>query len=192
MRRLLAVTLSTWFTFGAITSADSAVKDRPTGTITPSRPVAPPLQVENPVAPKATAVTQAPTRKPEHVAHVGEPVRDEYLVFLEDGDRRQVPAAAAALAHAHSGRLIRVWNDGVQGFWISMNAAEAEAMLHDPRVRAVEENAILHSSGTQTVGGSDPFWHLDRIDQRSSTLDGTFQYCSGATQVYAYIFDRGV
>jgi hypothetical protein len=68
--------------------------------------------------------------------------------------------------------------------------ALARGDLRDIR-RSVEENAVLHESGSESVGGSDPFWHLDRIDQRSGT-DGAFQYCSGATQVYAYIFDRGV
>jgi hypothetical protein len=132
-----------------------------------------------------------------HIKHVGEPVKDEYLVFLVEGDKHEVPGIAQGLAHAHQGKLIRVWHDGVQGFWVSMNAERAEAMLHDPHIRAIEENAVLHESGTEIVGGSgdrltDPFWHLDRIDQRSPILDDTFQYCNGATQVYAYVFDRGV
>jgi len=202
MKMLIAVTTFTWFAFGAATVADSAVVKRPTGKISQaSISAAADRHTENLTTPKAVTAQSVQPPKRAHVTHVGEPVRDEYLVFLEDGNRQDVPAAAAALAHAHSGRLIRIWNDGVQGFWISMNAAQAEAMLHDPHVRAVEENAILHDSGTQTVGGidpithlprSDPFWHLDRIDQRSSSLDGTFQYCNGASQVYAYIFDRGV
>jgi len=192
MTILIAVALSTWFAFGGPTVAASAVADRPTDTITQAGgSVAADRHAEN-LTPKASAAPPVRPPKQAHVTHVGEPVRDEYLVFLEVGNRQDVPAVAVALAHTHSGRLIRIWNDGVQGFWISMNAAQAEAMLHDPQVRAIEENAILHDSGTQSVGGGDPFWHLDRIDQRSSSLDATFQYCNGATQVYAYIFDRGV
>lgn len=127
-----------------------------------------------------------------HIKHVGEPVKDEYLVFLVEGDRHEVPGIAQGLAHAHHGQLIEVWNEGVQGFWVRMNEAQAEAMLHNPHVRSIEENAVVHESGTQSVGGSDPFWHLDRIDQRSASLDGTLQYCNGATQVYAYVIDSGV
>jgi hypothetical protein len=126
------------------------------------------------------------------ITRVGEPVKDEYLVFLVDGDKHEVPGIAQGLARAHQGQLIRVWNDGVQGFWVSMTEEHANAMLHDPHIRSIEENGILHESGAQSVGGSDPFWHLDRIDQRSATLDNTFQYCNGAAQVYAYVFDRGV
>jgi hypothetical protein len=191
MKRLIVVTLSTCVAFGATTVADSAVATRKSATAVPAQSsAAPNLREGNATIPKTTG---APAPKPKHVAHVGERVRDEYLVFLEDGDRRQVPGVAAALAHAHSGRLIRVWNDGVQGFWISMTEAQAEAILNEPRVRAVEENAVVHQSTAQGVGGAnDPFWHLDRIDQRSSSLDGTFQYCSGSTQVYAYVFDFGV
>lgn len=138
------------------------------------------------------------------VGIVREPVKDEYLVWLEDGDRRQVPGLANALARAHGGRLIEVWNEGIQGFWVSMPPAEAEALLHDPHVRAVEQNAVMHvSSQPQSVGGTDPFWHLDRIDQRSATLDQWFQYCTdrvyepGVTpaklrDVYAFVFDSGV
>jgi hypothetical protein len=136
-------------------------------------------------------VTGALTAGQGTVKRVGEPVKDEYLVFLVDGDRKEVPGLANELANAHQGKLIKVWNGGVQGFWINMNAKEAEALLHDPHVRSIEQNAVLHESGSESVGGSDPFWHLDRIDQRSGT-DGSFQYCSGATQVYAYVFDRGV
>src|SRR5438105_9293981 len=153
MRILIAVTLSTWIGLGAASVADSAAGDLRTDTISRAGTSATPgVRTENLTLPKASAVPLAQPPKQNHVAHVGEPVRDEYLVFLEDGNRNDVPAAAAALAHAHSGRLIHVWNDGVQGFWISMNAAQAEAMLHDPHVRAIEEKAIVHSSGIQYIG----------------------------------------
>jgi len=126
-----------------------------------------------------------------HIHTVREPVKDEYIVLLVEGDRHDVPALANALANEHNGKLIRVWNSGIQAFWVSMTEAHANAMLHNPHVAAVEENAILHESTAQDVGGTDPFWHLDRVNQRFGT-DGSFQYCNGAADVYAYIFDRGV
>lgn len=127
----------------------------------------------------------------ERIRTVREHVKDEYIVFLVEGDRHDVPALANALANEHNGKLIRVWNGGIQAFWVSMSEGHANAMLHNPHVAAIEENAVLHESESQDVGGSDPFWHLDRVDQRFGT-DGHFQSCNGPTDVYAYIFDRGV
>src|SRR4051812_26151227 len=81
--------------------------------------------------------SEGPIRK------VREPVKEQYIVFLVEGDRHDVPALANALANEHNGKLIRVWNGGIQAFLVSMSEERAKAMLHNPHVSAIEENAIL-------------------------------------------------
>lgn len=129
---------------------------------------------------------------PSKLIKMPEPVPDDYLIELEPSvANAHVPAVAKELAAKHSALLRSVWPDGAHGFWAHMTAARAEALSHDPRVKYVFENAYMHSSGTADVGGDDPRWNVDRIDQRSGT-NGSYQYCGTGSGTTIYIIDSGV
>jgi hypothetical protein len=127
---------------------------------------------------------------PSKLIHVPEPVPDEYIVMFES-NVPDVALAARELAAQHGAHVRDIWPDGARGFTTVMNRHQAEAMSHNPRVKYIFENARVHSAGSASVGGSDPRWNLDRIDQRSGTND-TYQYCGLGSGTTIYIIDGGV
>ena len=65
-----------------------------------------------------------------------------------------------------------------------------------PQVKIVEPDfpislAVTEAENTQNVNTSD-FWGLDRIDQRSSTLNGTYKYDETGLGIDAYVIDSGI
>jgi subtilisin family serine protease len=69
-----------------------------------------------------------------------------------------------------------------------MAPAAAEALAKDPGVAYVEPDQEIGISTTQ----SGATWGIDRIDQRSRPLSGTYTYNSQGTGVRAYIIDTGI
>lgn len=142
------------------------------------------------------------------------PVAGEYLVILKTTDRTAV--VAEAVAASYGGHVERVWQP-INGFLINISdARDAARMSADPRVQIVEQDSALSfASGTQQTH-RDPacnlpgvdcqvpisypvsqtldnrLWHLDRIDQDSPVLDGTYTYCAAGNPVYVYVVDTGV
>ena len=128
------------------------------------------------------------------------PVLGEYIVVLGDETPyAAVDGIAKSLASAYRGSVKQVWKDSAKAFHFVGSEAGAVGMLDDPRVEYVEQNAIsYYSRSTQeqgaaadaTVASSDeelsgeklsvssaastPYWHLDRLDDSSPFLDGTY------------------
>jgi subtilisin family serine protease len=113
--------------------------------------------------------------------------RVSLIVTLEDS-----VASAAPVASNHSqrfdGALNRVYENALKGYAISMPKGKLGALLADPRVAAVEVDKPMTVSVTQT-GAT---WGLDRIDQRTLPLSGTFTYNATGAGVSAYIIDTGI
>ncbi|HLM69398.1 MAG TPA: S8 family peptidase, partial [Longimicrobium sp.] len=65
---------------------------------------------------------------------------------------------------------------------------QLNALRNSPSVEFVEEDQRATTAATQT-GGT---WGIDRIDQRSRPLSGSYTYTSTASGVYAYIIDTGI
>jgi subtilisin family serine protease len=61
-------------------------------------------------------------------------------------------------------------------------------LLADSRVASVERDAEMTASTTQ-AGAT---WGIDRIDQRSLPLSGTFTYSNDGAGVKAYVIDTGI
>lgn len=92
----------------------------------------------------------------------------------------------------------------LDGFGGYLSADQATAVSGDPRVVGFEHDQILSTDGTQTtfpVGLSSPNvtipWGLDRIDQRGSTLSGTYAPLGSASSVNGsgvrvFVVDSGV
>jgi serine protease len=78
----------------------------------------------------------------------------------------------------------KVLNGGIY----NMDKKTAKMLAKDPRVAYVEEDFEVHASAVQ----SNPTWGLDRIDQTSGSLSGSYQYDTTASNVTAYIIDTGI
>jgi subtilisin family serine protease len=134
----------------------------------------------------------APATGQIRVATGAQAVADSYIVGLKPGAATATPAAvgsaAGALASRYGGAVRYTYPSTVHGFAARMSAAAAGRLAADPQVAWVEQDSVVHLITTQT-GAT---WGLDRIDQRTLPLTGTYSYDTTAPNVHAYIIDTGI
>ena len=122
-------------------------------------------------------------------------IPNNYIVVLDQDATGAAADAAAAAAEAEqviagtaTGRLTHVYAHALSGFAAEMSEEDAIALSNDPRVRFVEEDSPMDIVTTQ----SNATWGLDRIDQPSRPLSGTYTYTSTGSGVNVYIIDTGI
>ncbi|WP_457946486.1 S8 family serine peptidase [Pseudarthrobacter sp. alpha12b] len=123
-----------------------------------------------------------------------------------------LPAAAAPAPVAGSGRYIvqyapsadlaaevsglrgqglavgRTFEHAVRGAVVTANPAQAAALARSAKVLSVEPDAPVKLSGTEQPAP----WGLDRADQRSLPLSGTYSWTGAGAGVTAYVVDTGI
>jgi subtilisin family serine protease len=110
-----------------------------------------------------------------------------YIVVLSP----DVPSAAA-VAEEHAQQfdlqLGYVYEHALKGYSALLSAGVLSDLTADARVDSIELDGMVTADTTQT-GAT---WGLDRIDQRSRPLSGTFTYTRTGAGVKAYIIDTGI
>jgi len=116
------------------------------------------------------------------VAARGVAVEGSYVVVVKEGaDPRSVAAIAGVNPHF-------VYTAAVNGFSAELNQGQLNALQHNPSVDYIEQDQVYTATTTQ----SGATWGIDRIDQRSRPLSGTYTYTTTASNVRAYIIDTGI
>jgi len=132
------------------------------------------------VTTEASSVAAAPSAG-------GAPIKDRYIVVFRDAVAN--PAAEAdALMRGRGGEVHFRYDRALKGFAATIPAQALEQIRRNPSVLFIEQDMTMEASVTQ----SGATWGIDRIDQRTLPLSGTFTYSQTASGVFAYIVDTGI
>jgi subtilisin family serine protease len=124
-------------------------------------------------------------------APAGEAVADSYIVVLKENQvaRSATDATARRLASGQRGRLGHVYTSALHGFEVSLDAAAARRLAADPAVDYVQQNRTVRLADTQV---NPPNQGLDRIDQPTVPLNGSYTYPNVAADIRMYVIDTGI
>jgi subtilisin family serine protease len=110
---------------------------------------------------------------------------ERYIVSMVNADE-----TTRTLSHLRrEGRKpTRTFSHALHGFSARLTTAQVTALRADPDVTAVVPNTKLHAFTTQA---SAP-WGLDRIDRRSGSRNGTYDYSTTGAGVTVFEIDTGI
>jgi subtilisin family serine protease len=117
----------------------------------------------------------------------GIPIPGRYIVRFRD-DEPDVDGRAGRLATRHAGRIRHLYRSALKGMTLELSDAAVAALRNDPSVLSVEQDQTITISATQT-GAT---WGIDRIDQRTLPLSGSYVYNADGSGVTVYIIDTGM
>ncbi len=129
-----------------------------------------------PVAPEAGA------RLAPVASVAGQAIPGSYIVVVKAGANPTSVAAIAGVGPKY------VYTAVLNGFAADLNQGQLTALQHNPNVDYIEPDQEVTAAVTQTASS----WGLDRIDQRSLPLSGTYTYTTTASNVTAYVIDTGI
>ncbi|WLW56194.1 S8 family peptidase [Streptomyces sp. YU58] len=118
-------------------------------------------------------------------------IKDSYIVTLKKSvDFKAASTEGRSLIKEYGGSVNKTFGAALNGYTATLSAAEARRLAADPSVATVEQNQKVHV--TDVTQSSAP-WGLDRSDQTSLPLSGTYTYPDSAgSGVTAYVIDTGV
>jgi hypothetical protein len=100
------------------------------------------------LAPQNIQVSSAKSDKFKHSAR---PVPDRYIVVLEDQPAGPSPdfvdAKISEIASQYRGNVDKRFAHAIEGYSVEMTEAEAQRLSEDPRIKYVEEDGFVESSG---------------------------------------------
>ncbi|MEU7935696.1 fibronectin type III domain-containing protein [Micromonospora echinofusca] len=128
------------------------------------------------------------------IGYAGSPeaIAGSYLVSLRPTavPQENLETFSRQLLAQYGGTLGRLFPLTLFGFSAELTEAQARDLASHPDVTDVEQNVMVSLDSAGQQGGAP--WHLDRIDQRDTNLDGLFRYPNTGEGVTAYVVDSGI
>ncbi|MDQ1020744.1 S8 family peptidase [Streptomyces afghaniensis] len=136
------------------------------------------------------AQAAAPAEGRVLAANSPDAIKDSYIVTLKKSAGLKASSAAGKdLVEEYGGSVRKTFGKALNGYSATLSATEARRLAADPAVASVEQNQRVRLAATQ----SNAPWGVDRIDQASLPLSGTYTYPDSAgSGVTAYVIDTGV
>ena len=114
-----------------------------------------------------------------------------YIVVFRDSVT-DAPNLARQLMQATGGSLTFTYSRVLKGFAASLPQAALAVLGRNPRVAYIEPDQVFRADVTQAMDANGDPWGLDRIDQQTEPLSGTYTYTSDGAGVNVYIIDTGI
>jgi subtilisin family serine protease len=113
----------------------------------------------------------------------------QYIVVFRDEVGDPEAKAKEKESKLRSGKKLKqIYKAALKGFAGELTPEDVAALRADPEVALVEPDQVVELSVVQ----SGATWGIDRIDQSTLPLSGTFGYNTTASTVNAYIIDTGI
>ncbi len=116
----------------------------------------------------------------------GQAIAGQYVVTLRAGQDPATVARALAVVPRF------VYDTVLNGFAARLTAGQLRALRQNPNVVRIEQDAVFHAITTQYMDSNGDPWGLDRIDERSRPLSGSYTYNRAGSGVRAYVIDTGI
>ena len=138
------------------------------------------------LVPTTASAQAAPA--PLHGAGNAAAIEGQYIVVLKAAADAGAADRTQRRARARGGRVGREYDRALRGFSAALSAQALADVRSDRDVAYVEPDARISRSATQTQAT----FGLDRIDQASLPLNGSYTYDATGAGVTAYIVDTGI
>jgi subtilisin family serine protease len=114
-------------------------------------------------------------------------IKGSYIVMMKERVSRKGLRAETRSTRADGGEVTATY-ETFKGYAARLTPAELEAVRQDPKVAFVQQDERVSIAESQP-GAT---WGIDRIDQRSLPLSGTYDYTATGAGVSVYIVDTGI
>jgi subtilisin family serine protease len=129
----------------------------------------------------------APLYSTKRIDHISE--NNVYIIVLKDEiDWSDIDFESDKIEQFISSQRNKTFKYALKGFTIKLSSKDLKKVRKDPSVKYVEHDQLMNVSFTQFTAP----WGLDRIDQQSIPLNGSYTYETTGSTVDAYIFDTGI